>query len=116
MHGMMPFKNGSKDFESVWFVFYQRDSIIKLDSLKCEACRKKFMEYVAVNHPELGTGEKKWNGSFPGMWNSVYWEKFKLQHSDEEEYDYTQCLNTNIKGDTDTSTVEIRQPHLLQQN
>ena len=116
MHGMLPFKNTSPDFESVWFVFYQRDSIIKLDSLKCEACRKKFMEYVAANHPELGTGEKKWNGSFPGMWNSVYWENFKLQHFDEEEYDYTKCLNTNIKGDTDTSTVEIRQPHLLQQN
>jgi hypothetical protein len=116
MHGMMPFTNTSDDYESVWFVFYQRDSIIKLDSLKCEECRRDFMDYAVTNHPELGTGEKHWAGSFPGMWNSIYWEDYKRLRATEDDYDYfTKCTNTNIKGDLDTTSVEIRQPHLLKQ-
>jgi hypothetical protein len=117
MHGMMPFKNTSDDFESIWFVFYQRDSIIKLDPLPCETCRLDFMAYVTENHPELGTGEKKWAGSFPGMWNSTHWEKYKQLRSEEakksgDKFDYTKCTNTNIKGDPDMISVEVRNPHL----
>jgi hypothetical protein len=63
MHGMMPFKNTSEDFESIWFVLYQRDSILKLDTLECEACRKAFMSYSAEHFAdELGSGEKNWSG------------------------------------------------------
>jgi hypothetical protein len=113
MHGMMPFKNTSEDFESIWFVFYQRDSIIKLESLECETCRREFLDYAVVNHPELGTGEKKWAGSFPGMWGSSYWEVYKKLRTREGGYDYTKCKNTNIKGDPDTTIVEVRCTGLL---
>jgi hypothetical protein len=113
MHGMMPFKNTSEDFESIWFVFYQRDSIIKLESLECETCRREFLDYAVVNHPELGTGEKKWAGSFPGMWGSNYWEVYKKLRTREGGYDYTKCKNTNIKGDPDTTIVEVRCTGLL---
>lgn len=108
MHAMMPFKNTSPDFESIWFVFYQRDSIINLDSLECETCRKNFMGWIVNNHPELGTGEKKWTGSFPGMWGSSYWDNYKKICSEQGGYDYTQCSNTNIKGDPDKTEVIVR--------
>ena len=102
MHGMMPFKNASDDFESIWFVFYQRDSIIKLDTLECEACRKTFMSYSAEHFAdELGSGEKNWSGSFTGMWGSPHWDAYKKSRSEEGEYDYTKCHNTGIKGDPD---------------
>jgi hypothetical protein len=113
MHGMMPFKNTSEDFESIWFVFYQRDSIIKLDPLPCEICRKEFLNHLVKNHQELGTGEKQWAGSFPGMWNSRYWRDYKRLRSEAGNYDYTGCTNTNIKGDPDSGEVEIRSPQLL---
>jgi len=117
VHGMMPFKNASKDFESIWFVFYQRDSIIALDSLPCETCRREFMGWITEKHPELGTGEKKWNGSFAGAWGSSYWEEYKVLRTKSSEnlkkFDYTECSNTNIKGKPDTMPVVIRQPHLV---
>jgi hypothetical protein len=71
------------------------------------------MEYLTVNHPELGSGEAKWNGSVPGVWNSDYWNDYKALRSKDGEYDYTQCSNTDIKGNLDKGQVEIRQPHLL---
>ena len=78
------------------------------------------MRWVTENHPELGTGEAKWNGSFPGMWGSTYWEEYKsLRANDKEnkeEYDYTKCTNTNIKGNLDEVSVEIRQPFLSKAN
>jgi hypothetical protein len=101
MHGMMPFKNMSPDYESVWFVFYQRDSIINLDPLECETCRKEFLPYIVEHYPELSNGEKKWGGSFPGMWNSEQWENYKRLRTEEGDYDYTACSNTNIKGNAD---------------
>jgi len=101
MHGMMPFKNTSPDYESVWFVFYQRDSIINLDSLACETCRKDFLPWVVDNHPELSNGEKKWGGSFPGMWGSPQWEEYKRLRTVQGGYDYSTCSNTNIKGKPD---------------
>jgi len=102
MHGMMPFKNTSEDFESIWFVMYQRDSILKLDTLECEACRKAFMSYSAEHFAdELGSGEKNWSGSFTGMWGSPHWDSYKELRSKEGEYDYTKCHNTGIKGDPD---------------
>lgn len=101
MHGMMPFKKCSDDYESVWFVFYQRDSIINLDPLKCETCRKEFLPYVVEHHPELSNGEKKWGGSFAGMWGSPQWEEYKRLRSEADGYDYTACSNTNIKGKPD---------------
>jgi len=102
MHGMMPFKNTSEDFESIWFVMYQRDSILKLDTLECEACRKAFMSYAMENFAdELGSGEKNWGGSFVGMWGSPQWNAYKELRSKEGEYDYTKCHNTGIKGDPD---------------
>ena len=104
MHAMMPMKNASADAECIMFVFYQRDSITKLDSLECETCRKEFMIHCVTNHPELGTGEAKWTGSFPGMWGSKYWEDYKSLRSNEG-YDYTQCSNTHIKGELDTGEV-----------
>jgi len=101
MHGMMPFKNASPDYESVWFVFYQRDSIINLDSLKCETCRKDFLPYVVEHHPELTNGEKKWGGSFANMWCSQQWEDYKRLRTEIDGVDYTTCSNTNIKGNPD---------------
>jgi hypothetical protein len=113
MHGMMPFKNTSSDFESVWLVFYQRDNIIKLDSLRCEICRREFLDYAVINYPELGTGEKKWAGSFPGMWGSTYWENYKRLRTEEGGYNYEkECTNSNLKGDPDQVPVEVRSPHL----
>jgi hypothetical protein len=71
------------------------------------------------NHPELGTGEKKWAGSFQGAWGSKYWEDYKVLRTQQakgtgHEYDYTQCSNTNINGNPDVGEVVIRQPHLAQ--
>ena len=105
-HAMMPFKNTSEDFESIWFVFYQRDSILKLDTLECEACRKAFMAYSTEHFAdELGSGEKSWGGSYCGMWNSPQWNAYKELRTKEGEYDYTKCHNTGIKGDPDLTPV-----------
>lgn len=112
-HAQTPFIPKSDDAENLVLVFYSRDAIVTLDSLECEACRKDFMAYLVENHPELGTGEEKWSGSVPGVWNSNYWEDYKALRSKEGEYDYTKCSNTNIGGKIDTGEVEIRQPHLL---
>jgi hypothetical protein len=116
MHAMMPMKNASEDAECIMFVFYQRDNIIKLDSIECETCRRDFLDYCAKNHKELGTGEAKWAGSFGGMWSSSYWEDYKAMRTSEGGYDYMKnCSNTHIKGDLDTSEVVIRQPHMVGQ-
>ena len=106
MHGMMPFTNTSEDFESIWFVFYQRDSILKLDSIECEKCRKEFMVYSSKNFAdELGSGEEKWSGSFTGMWGSQQWDDYKEARSKEGDYDYTRCSNTDIRGNPDVMEV-----------
>lgn len=113
MHGMMPFKNTSPDFESIWFVFYQRDSIIQLDSLECETCRKDFLAWMVENHPEYGTGEKNWAGSAPGQWGSKLWEEYKRLRTAGGTYNYSEnCSDTNIKGKLDELTMEMRSPHL----
>ena len=106
MHGMMPFTDTSEDFESIWFVFYQRDSILKLDSIECETCRKEFMVYASKNFAEeLGSGQEKWAGSFTGMWGSQQWKDYKKMRTKESDYDYTECSNTDIKGNPDVMKV-----------
>jgi hypothetical protein len=112
-HAQTPFIPKSEDAENLVLVFYSRDAIVTLDSLECETCRREFMSYLVENHPELGTGEEKWSGSVPGVWNSKYWDDYKKLRSSEGGYDYTQCSNTNIGGKLDTGEVEIRQPQLL---
>jgi len=111
-HAQTEFVPLDEDAENLTLVFYSRDAIKTLDSLECETCRREFMEWVTVKHPELGTGEEKWNGSFPGMWGSSYWEKYKSLRTVPNGYDYTECTNTHINGGVDTSEVEIRSPHL----
>jgi hypothetical protein len=111
-HAQTPFVPLSEDAEALTLVLYSRDAITTLDSLECETCRREFMEWVTANHPELGTGEKNWNGSFSGAWGSSYWEQYKLLRSNEGGYDYTQCSNTHIGGSIDTGEVIIRSPHL----
>jgi hypothetical protein len=71
------------------------------------------MGYLVENHPELSNGEAKWSGSVPSIWGSSYWEDYKSLRSKDGEYDYTQCSNTDIKGNPDKGEVVIRQPHLL---
>jgi hypothetical protein len=117
-HGQTEFVPLEDGAENLTLVYYSRDSVITLDSLECETCRREFLGYVVENHPELGTGEEKWAGSFVGAWNSKYWEDYKVLRTEkamwtDEEYDYTQCSNTNIKGKPDTEECVIRQPHLL---
>lgn len=112
-HGQTPFVPKTDDAENLVLVFYSRDAITTLDSLECETCRREFMDYLVHNHPELGNGEAKWNGSVPGVWNSKYWNDYKALRSKEGIYDYTVCSNTNLSGKLDTGEVEIRQPHLL---
>lgn len=116
-HSITEMRNASHDAESITYVFYSKDLVLTLDPLECETCRREFMEYLAVNHPELGTGEAKWNGSFGHMWCSSYWEDYKVLRTEQSkgtdlEYDYTQCSNTNINGNPDVGEVVIRQPHL----
>lgn len=112
-HGQTEFVPLEDEAENLTLVYYSRDSVITLDSLECETCRREFMGYIAENHPELGTGEEKWAGSFVGAWNSKYWEDYKVLRSREGGYDYTKCSNTNINGKLDTGVVEVRQPNLL---
>ena len=111
-HSITEMRNASADAESITFVFYSKDAVLTLDSLECETCRREFMDYVAQNHPELGTGEAKWAGSFPGMWASPHWADYKQMRTQEGGYDYTQCSNTNIAGKPDEAEVVVRQPHL----
>lgn len=89
IHGMLPFDFKSEDAENIMFVFYQRDSIIKLDSLECENCRKEFLAYNVIHNQHKGTGEPKWAGSWAGMWTSPEWEAFKTSKGLPE------CSNTN---------------------
>jgi hypothetical protein len=117
-HAQTPFVPKTEDAENLVLVFYSRDAIVTLDSLECETCRREFMGYLVENHPELGTGEDKWNGSVPSIWGSSYWMDYKALRTEQsrgtdDEYDYTQCSNTNIGGKLDTGEVEIRQPHLI---
>jgi hypothetical protein len=116
-HSITEMRNASPDAESITYVFYSKDLVLTLDPLECETCRREFMAYITENHPELGTGEAKWNGSFVGAWSSKYWEDYKKLRTEqakgtEHEFDYTQCSNTNINGKPDTAEVVIRQPHL----
>jgi len=111
-HAQTEFVPLSEDAENLTLVFYSRDAITTLDSLECETCRREFMEWVTANHPELGNGEEKWNGSFAGMWGSSYWEKYKQLRTEPGGYDYTECKNTHIGGGIDTTEVTIRSPHL----
>jgi len=111
-HAQTEFVPLTEDAENLTLVFYSRDAITTLDSLECETCRREFMEWVTANHPELGTGEEKWNGSFPGMWGSSYWEAYKQLRTEPDGYAYTDCSNTHIGGGEDTTEVVIRQPHL----
>ena len=111
-HAQTEFVPLDEDAENLTLVFYSRDAITTLDSLECETCRREFMEWVTVEHPELGTGEEKWNGSFPGMWGSRYWLEYKALRTEASDYDYTECSNTHIGGGLDTTEVEIRSPHL----
>jgi hypothetical protein len=111
-HAQTPFVPLTEDAEALTLVFYSRDAITTLDSLECETCRREFMEWVTANHPELGTGEKNWNGSFPGMWGSQYWEDYKRLRTVPDGYDYIDCSNTHIGGGEDTTEVTIRSPHL----
>jgi hypothetical protein len=92
IHGMLPFDMKSHDAENIMFVFYQRDGIIRLDTKKCEECRKEFLEFSAKNYKDKGTGEPKWAGSFPGMWSSDEWKAFKKARNLEE------CSETNYWG------------------
>jgi hypothetical protein len=112
-HGQTEFVPLEDGAENLTLVYYSRDSVISLDSLECETCRREFLSYVVENHPELGNGEAKWAGSAPGLWGSSYWEDYKVLRSKDGEYDYTQCSNTDIKGNPDKGEVVIRQPHLL---
>jgi hypothetical protein len=111
-HAQTPFVPLSEDAEALTLVFYSRDAITTLDSLECETCRREFMDWVTANHQELGTGEKNWNGSFPGMWGSRYWQEYKALRASSSDYAYTECSNTHIGGGLDTTEVEIRSPHL----
>ena len=92
IHGILPMANASEDAESITCVFYQRDRIIELDSLKCEDCRRQFLEHSVTAYPERGTGEPKWAGSWAGMWKSEEWREFKASK------DLAECSETNHHG------------------
>ena len=89
IHGMLPFEMNSTDAENVMMVLYQRDKIVGLDSLECEECRKNFLDYSITHHPDKGTGEAKWAGSWASMWKSPEWEEYKKLKGMEH------CSNTN---------------------
>jgi hypothetical protein len=112
-HSITEMRNASADAESITFVFYAKDSVLTLDSLECETCRREFMAYFAERHPEYGTGESKWNGSCPGLWDSQFWVDYKTMRTVEGDFDYTTCSNTNIAGKLDEAEFVVRQPNLL---
>lgn len=92
IHGMLPFEMKSADAENVMFVFYQRDRIVLMDDLECEACRKAFMDHNIVHNTHKGTGEKNWTGSWQQMWTSQEWLDFKKENKMER------CSDTNYWG------------------
>ena len=98
IHGMLPFNHSDMRWgdyghkgsaEHIMFVFYQRDNIINLDDFECESCRKDFMKYCVTNLREKDKGEATWGGSWPGMWTSDEWQKFKASKGMER------CSDTN---------------------
>ena len=98
IHGMLPFSHDdmcwgnyghTSSAENVMFVFYQRDRVVMLDDLKCEQCRKSFLEYNVIHNQHKGTGEPKWSGSWAGMWTSPEWEEYKTKQG------MAHCSNTN---------------------
>jgi hypothetical protein len=98
IHGMLPFNHsdmcwGNYGHESsadhIFFVFYQRDRVVQLDDLKCEGCRKSFMEHNIIHNQHKGTGEPKWTGSWAGMWTSPEWTAYKTKEKMEH------CSDTN---------------------
>lgn len=99
IHGMLPFdppdmcwgNYGHKSSgDNIMFVFYQRDRVVMLDDLKCEQCRKDFLDHNVIHNQHKGTGEPKWTGSWAGMWTSQEWKDYKasrkMEHCSETNY------------------------------
>jgi hypothetical protein len=101
-HSMLPFYDMTPDAENIMGVLYQRDSVVRLDDLDCENCRKEFLEYAVKNHPEKGENKgEKWVGGWPGQWQSPEWVAFKKLKG------MSHCSNTNYYCTGDLPDEEI---------
>lgn len=82
LHGQTEQVNKTDDAENIFFVFYARDGMSKLEDYDCEVCRREFATYSKENYADRyqKNAAGKFGGIFPGMWLSDEWNDYKAEH------------------------------------
>jgi hypothetical protein len=78
-HGQTEQFNKVDDADNIVLVFYARAAMTKLDLIKCESCRRDFMQHAKANFASKyqKTTGGKFAGVWPGQWVSEEWNEFK---------------------------------------
>ena len=94
MHGQTEQVNKTDDAENIFFVFYARDGMAKLDDYESECCRKNFIKFSENSYADRyqKNAAGKFAGVFPGMWVSDEWNEYREKHcpqASNTNYHYT---------------------------
>jgi hypothetical protein len=82
MHGQTEQVNKTDDAENIFFVFYARDGMAKLDDYESECCRREFIRFSQENYADRyqKNSAGKFSGVFPSMWVSDEWDEYRGTH------------------------------------
>lgn len=82
MHGQTEQVNKTEDAENIFFVFYARDGMAKLDDYGSECCRREFIRFSQENYADRyqKNSAGKFSGVFPSMWVSDEWDEYREKH------------------------------------
>jgi hypothetical protein len=82
MHGQTEQVNKTDDAENIFFVFYARDGMAKLDDYESECCRREFIKFSQENYADRYQKNSggKFSGVFPSMWVSDEWDEYRGKH------------------------------------
>jgi hypothetical protein len=95
MHGQTEQVNKTDDAENIFFVFYARDGMAKLDDYESECCRREFIRFSQENYADRyqKNSAGKFSGVFPSMWVSDEWDEYRGKHcpnASRNNYWYTE--------------------------